>query len=308
MALERATRTLDNADRRYLSNVMSKALLSEEEEVDLARRWRNNGEQAAMQKLVSAYLRLVVATSTRFRNYGLPMPDLIQEGNIGLMLAVNRFDPERGVRFSTYASWWIRSSIQEYVLRNWSIVRSGTSAGQKALFFNLRWLRAKLERAGGGTLTLTDANRNEIATALKVSPADVSAMAQRLSGRDHSLNEPVGGEEGGDAFQDFLPDPGPNPEEIVSDKMDGGLRREWLTESLKELSTREQLIIVERMLTDDKATLEELGGRLGVTKERVRQIETKAFRKLQNHVLRRSKLAGERLTAKLENFGCCAPA
>lgn len=308
MALERATRTLDNADRRYLSNVMSKAMLSEEEELDLARRWRNNGEHIAMQKLVSAYLRLVVATATRFRNYGLPMPDLIQEGNIGLMLAVNRFDPERGVRFSTYASWWIRSSIQEYVLRNWSIVRSGTSAGQKALFFNLRWLRAKLERAGGGTLTLTDANRDEIATALKVSPADVTTMAQRLGGRDHSLNEPVGGEEGGDAFQDFLPDPGPNPEEIVSDKMDGGLRREWLTESLKELSSREQLIIVERMLNDDKATLEELGGRLGVTKERVRQIETKAFRKLQNHVLRRSKQASERLTAKLENFGCCAPA
>ena len=225
MAIASAPRTLDSADRRYLSTVMTKAMLTEEEELRYARAWRLDGDQKAMQKLVTAYLRLVVATSTRFRNYGLAMPDLIQEGNIGLMLAVNRFDPERGVRFSTYASWWIRSSIQEYVLRNWSIVRSGTSAGQKALFFNLRWLRAKLERAGGGTLTLDDATRDEIATALKVSPKDVTNMAQRLSGKDHSLNETVGGEEGGDAFQDFLVDPGPNPEEIVTTKLDGGLRR-----------------------------------------------------------------------------------
>lgn len=307
MALERAPRTLDGADRRYLSTVMSKAMLTEEEELDLARRWRFDGDQKAMQKLVSAYLRLVVATATRFRNYGLPMPDLIQEGNIGLMLAVNRFDPERGVRFSTYAAWWVRSSMQEYVLRNWSIVRSGTSAGQKALFFNLRWLRAKLERAGGSG-QLDNKTRDEIAVALKVSPADVSSMAQRLGGRDHSLNEQVGGEEGGDAFQDFLPDPGPNPEEIVTDKMDGGLRREWLTESLRELSPREQLIITERMLGDDKVTLEELGGRLGVTKERVRQIETKAFRKLQDRVLRRSRQAGERIAEKLENLNSCVPA
>jgi RNA polymerase sigma-32 factor len=308
MAPERTSRTLDGADRRYLSTVMSKAMLSEEEELDLARRWRNNGEHAAMQKLISAYLRLVVATAARFRNYGLPMPDLIQEGNVGLMLAVNRFDPERGVRFSTYAAWWIRSSIQEYVLRNWSIVRSGTSAGQKALFFNLRWLRAKLERAGGGTITLDDATRDEIATALKVSPADVAAMAQRLAARDHSLNETVGGEEGGDAFQDFLADPNPNPEEIVTTKMDGGLRHEWLVESLKELSPREQLIIVERMLKDEKTTLEELGSRLGVTKERVRQIETKAFRKLQNLVLRRSKQAKERPAQRLEDLSGFAAA
>ncbi|WP_300301072.1 RNA polymerase factor sigma-32 [Ferrovibrio sp.] len=307
MAIASAPRTLDSADRRYLSTVMTKPMLSEEEEISLARRWRVDGDQRAMQQLVTAYLRLVVATATRFRNYGLPMPDLIQEGNIGLMLAVNRFDPERGVRFSTYASWWIRSSIQEYVLRNWSIVRSGTSAGQKALFFNLRWLRAKLERAGGGTMTLDSATRDEIATALKVSPADVTAMAQRLAARDHSLNETVGGEEGGDAFQDFLVDPGPNPEEIVSDKVDGGQRRAWLAESLKELSPREQLIIVERMLNDEKATLEELGGRLGVTKERVRQIETKAFRKLQGAVQRRARQAGEKLVGKLDSLTALEP-
>jgi RNA polymerase sigma-32 factor len=308
MAIATAPRTLDSADRRYLSTVMTKALLTEEEELSLARRWRLDGDQKAMQRLVTAYLRLVVATSTRFRNYGLPMPDLIQEGNIGLMLAVNRFDPERGVRFSTYAAWWIRSSIQEYVLRNWSIVRSGTSAGQKALFFNLRWLRAKLERAGGGTVQLDESTRNEIATALKVSAKDVTAMADRLAARDHSLNETVGGEEGGDAFQDFLVDPGPNPEEIVTTKMDGSQRHVWLTESLKELSPREQLIIVERMLNDDKATLEELGGRLGVTKERVRQIETKAFHKLQNAVQRKAKQAGEKIVGKLEDMSSALPA
>uniref|UniRef100_UPI001B4F6470 RNA polymerase factor sigma-32 n=1 Tax=Ferrovibrio sp. TaxID=1917215 RepID=UPI001B4F6470 len=286
------SRSLEGADRRYLSTVMNKAMLSEEEELDLARRWKEQGDQQAMQQMVSAYLRLVVSTAGRFRNYGLPMADLIQEGNIGLMLAINRFDPERGVRFSTYAAWWIRSSMQEYVLRNWSIVRSGTSAGQKALFFNLRWLRAKLEREGGnagGGLALDDENRNAIATALKVSPNEVSAMAMRLSSRDHSLNEPIGGEEGGEAFQDFLPDPGPNPEQQVESSHDGALRRAWLTESLQQLNPREQLIVSERMLNDDKVTLEELGERLGVTKERVRQIETKAFAKLQNMVLKRSR-------------------
>jgi RNA polymerase sigma-32 factor len=293
------SRSLEGADRRYLSTVMNKAMLSEELELDLARRWKEKGDQQAMQQMVSAYLRLVVATAGRFRNYGLPMADLIQEGNIGLMLAINRFDPERGVRFSTYATWWIRSSMQEYVLRNWSIVRSGTSAGQKALFFNLRWLRAKLER-NGGSLTLDDANRDAIATALKVSPNEVAAMAMRLGGRDHSLNEPMGGEEGGEAFQDFLPDPGPNPEQIVESSHDGALRRAWLTESLKQLNPREQLIVSERMLNDDKVTLEELGERLGVTKERVRQIETKAFAKLQTLVLKRSKEAGE--TSLIEGF------
>ncbi len=297
------SRSLEGADRRYLSTVMNKAMLSEEEELDLARRWKELGDQQAMQYMVSAYLRLVVSTAGRFRNYGLPMADLIQEGNIGLMLAINRFDPERGVRFSTYAAWWIRSSMQEYVLRNWSIVRSGTSAGQKALFFNLRWLRAKLEREGGnagGGLALDDENRNAIATALKVSPNEVSAMAMRLSSRDHSLNEPIGGEEGGEAFQDFLPDPGPNPEQQVESSHDGALRRAWLTESLQQLNPREQLIVSERMLNDDKVTLEELGERLGVTKERVRQIETKAFAKLQNMVLKRSRDAGE--TTLIEGF------
>ncbi len=321
MALRTVNRgNMDTADRRYLSTVMTKAMLTEEEELELARRWKEKGDQVAMQKMISAYLRLVVSTATRFRNYGLPLPDLIQEGNIGLMLAINRFDPERGVRFSTYATWWIRSSMQEYVLRNWSIVRSGTSAGQKALFFNLRWLRAKLEKAGGAA-SLDDDTRDSIAKALKVSPNEVSAMAMRLSGRDHSLNEPMGGEEGGEAFQDFLEDPGPNPEEQVTRRHDGDLRRAWLTESLSQLNPRERLIVSERMLNDEKVTLEELGERLGVTKERVRQIETKAFSKLQSLVLRRSAeaesgggkgtprllegLVPERLSGNTENFACC---
>lgn len=306
------SQALEGADRRYLSTVMNRAMLTEAEELDLARRWKDKGEQRAMQQLVSAYLRLVVATAARFRHYGLPMADLIQEGNIGLMLAVNRFDPERGVRFSTYATWWIRSSIQEYVLRNWSIVRSGTSAGQKALFFNLRWLRAKLEKSGASLNSLDDATRDEIAKTLKVSPADVTAMAMRLSSRDHSLNAEVG-EEGGEAFQDFLADPNPNPEELEEARHDGGLRRAWLAEGLKLLNPREQMIVRERMLNDDKITLEELGGRLGVTKERVRQIETKAFRKLQTLVLRKSKEAGEaqletwadRLSGPPANLICC---
>jgi len=304
---------LETADRRYLSSVMSRDLLGEQEELDLARAWRERGDQRAMQKMVSAYLRLVVATAGKFRHYGLAMSDLIQEGNIGLMLAINRFDPERGVRFSTYASWWIRSSMQEFVLRNWSIVRSGTSAGQKALFFNLRWLRAKLEQAGGSG-HLDNATRDSIAVALKVSPGEVSAMAQRLGGRDHSLNEPMGGEEGGEAFQDFLVDPNPNPEEIELSRHDSALRREWLQAALGQLNPREKLIVSERMLNDEKVTLEELGERLGVTKERVRQIETKAFAKLQNMVLRKSAEAGEvfleglspaTLKSPAGNLACC---
>jgi RNA polymerase sigma-32 factor len=214
----------------------------------------------------------------------LPFADLVQEGSVGLMQAGARFDPARNVRFSTYASWWIRAAIQEYVLHNWSIVRGGTSAGQKSLFFKLRWLRAKLERnaRGGSAAELSQ----RIARALKVSPKEVDTATAMLASRDQSLNQPLG-EEGTDEWQDLLPDTRPNPEEVTMAHHDGAVRSRCLEAALAELSQREQQILRERMLRDERLTLEELGQRLGVTKERVRQIEHKAMAKLRDSVLRR---------------------
>jgi len=273
-------------NRRYIASAMNVPLLSSEHEFDLARRWREQRDEGALHELVTAYMRLVISTAGRFRHYGLPMGDLVQEGNVGLMQAAARFEPEREIRFSTYASWWIRSAMQEFVLRNWSIVRTGTSASQKALFFNLRWIRAKIERGSNGGLT--EEMKQRIAKDLKVSVNEVGDMAQRLSGRDHSLNEPVG-EEGTDEWEDFLTDPGPSPEQEATERHDGEVRGRWLDAALDELSDREQLIIRARRLRDDRATLEELGDRLGITKERVRQIEHKAFEKLRLAVLKHSQ-------------------
>jgi RNA polymerase sigma-32 factor len=229
-------------------------------------------------------MRLVISTATRFRNYGLPMSDLVQEGAVGLMQAAARFEPERLVRFSTYAAWWIRSAMQDYILRNWSVVRTGTTAAQKALFFNLRRLRAKIEDGGGA---LNDRGRALIAQELSVNLADVEAMEMRLAGADQSLNAPIG-VDGEDQWQDFLADQRPTPEESVTLARDGRTRSLWLAQALDELSAREQTIIKERRLSDDGRTLEQLGQKLGISKERVRQIEHRALEKLKISVLQRS--------------------
>ncbi len=274
-------------NRRFISAAMNTPMLSQERESELARRWRYDDDEVALHELVSAYMRLVISTASRFRNYGLPLGDLVQEGNVGLMQAAARFEPERGVRFSTYANWWIRSAMQEYVLRNWSVVRTGTSAAQKSLFFNLRWLRAKID---SGATALSAGVRDEIASRLGVKPKEVTAMVDRLSGPDQSLNGPVG-EEGGDEWGDFLADDSAGPEEIVVARLDEEVQVRWLGEALGQLTDREQLIIRERRLNDERVTLEELGTRLGITKERVRQIEHKAFEKLRADVLRISSEA-----------------
>ncbi len=274
-------------NRSFITKAMDAPMLEREHEFELARRWRDDGDEAALHEMVSSYMRLVVSIAAKFRTYGLPMSDLIQEGHIGLMQAASRFEPEREVRFSTYAGWWIRSAIQEYVLRNWSIVRTGTSATQKTLFFNLRWMRSRIDGAGSGSMPAE--TRDRIARDLKVKGRDVTAMAERLSGRDQSLHQSVG-EEGGDELESFLPDDGPSPEEIVLDQRELATRRKWLVAAMTELTDREQFIIRERRLNEDKATLEELGGVLGITKERVRQIEHKAFEKLSNAVVRRSAI------------------
>ena len=272
------------ATRAFVKQAMKVPLLEQDREQELARRWREHRDERALHELITAYMRLVISMAARFRNYGLPMSDLVQEGNMGLMLAAARFEPDREVRFSTYAVWWIRSQIQDYVLRNWSIVRTGTTAAQKSLFFNLRRLRALISDTGDGTMT--SENRGKVATTLRVSENDVEAMAARLSGPDRSLNAPmVDGSEG--EWQDFLADGAVLPEDQVMENRDNAQRSAWIAEALTVLSPRELHIIKTRRLTEEGVTLEALGSELGISKERVRQIEHQAMKKLRNALLKK---------------------
>ena len=266
------------ADRKFVKSVMDLPLLEADHERDLARLWREEDDEAALHELTSAYVRLVVAMAVKFRNYGLPMSDLIQEGNIGLMQAAARFEPSRDVRFSTYASWWIRSCMQDFILRNWSIVRTGTTSSQKSLFFNLRRLRARINDTGDATMS--SENTAYVARQLGVSERDVSNMASRLYGADRSLNAPLGENAEGSEWQDLLPDEGADPEHLFMDEKDGDTRRKWLITAMKSLNQRELTIILERKLNEESVTLEALGKRLGISKERVRQIEHTALKKL----------------------------
>ena len=274
------------ANLTFIKASMKEPLLTRDHEFELAHRWRTAGDTAALHELVRAYTRLVVSIAARFRHYGLPVGDLVPEGNVGLMQAAARFEPDRGVRFSTYAAWWIRSAMQDYVLRNWSIVRTGTTAAQKSLFFNLRRLRARIEESSGAPLT--DAGRRKIANELHVELAEVELMDMRLGAADQSLNAPVG-DSSEDDWQDFLPDRRPNPEEVVTSTRDGEIRSRWLAEAMGELSSRERAIIRQRRLQEEGATLEELGRELGVSKERVRQLEHRALVKLRQSIRRRTE-------------------
>ena len=264
---------------------MQAPYLERAEEHELAVKWRDVKDQEALHKLTSAHMRLVIAIAARFRNFGLPMADLIQEGHVGLLEAAARFEPERDVRFSTYATWWIRASIQDYILRNWSIVRGGTSSSQKALFFNLRMLRARLAQ---GPETLSNvAIRRQISMALGVSEADVALMDSRLSGADTSLNAPLLDDSGSTAERsDFLVSDGPLPDEIVEETIDVERRAGWLKDALGVLNDREMKIIEKRLLSEDGATLEALGETLGISKERVRQIENRALEKLKSALIK----------------------
>ncbi len=276
----------DSAVRRQMVKAaMAAPYLERDEEHELAVQWKEEKNQEALHKITTAHMRLVIAMAAKFRNFGLPMNDLIQEGHVGLLEAAARFEPEREVRFSTYATWWIRASIQDYILRNWSIVRGGTSSAQKALFFNLRRLRAKLSQ---GNEVLTDsAIHQEIATALGVHVKDVAVMDARLSGSDTSLNAPVmDGESGSSDRMDFLRSDEPLPDEQVSQIIDDERRSAWLRSALGELNARELRIIRERRLAEEGATLESLGSALGISKERVRQIENRALEKLKAALVR----------------------
>ncbi len=278
------------SSRNLIRSAMAAPYLEREQEQALVQRWKEQGDQHALDEITSSHMRLVISTAGRFRKFDLPMADLIQEGTVGLMEAAFRFEPERDVRFSTYAIWWIRASIQDYILRNWSIVRGGTSSTQKALFFNLRRLRAKLVQSNE-TLSKRELY-TRISNQLGVSEKDVELMDSRLSGPDSSLSMTVSPDDSNSAEKiDFLVDDQPLQDEIVENMIDSERRVSWLKQALSVLNDRELRIIRERRLKDDAVTLEMLGEKLGISKERVRQIENRALEKLRAALLSQNGIA-----------------
>ncbi|MFZ1774153.1 MAG: RNA polymerase factor sigma-32 [Rhizobiaceae bacterium] len=263
--------------RKMIGRAMSAPYLERDEEQNLALAWKECGDQQAMNRIVTAHMRMVIAMAGKFRFYGLSMADLVQEGHVGLLEAAARFEPERGLRFSTYAAWWIRAAMQDHVLRNWSIVRGGTSSAQKSLFFNLRRLRTRISQAG---TTDPSAIHSQIAGILGVSVADVAVMDMRLSRADVALDAPLGDDGDGPGRMDYLVSDAAGPDRLAEDAIDGERRSQALHSAFSVLTSREMQVIRARRLAEDGATLEELGHRLGVSKERVRQIEVRALEKL----------------------------
>ncbi len=274
---------------RYLAEIRKFPLLQPEQEYMLAKRFQEHGDTEAAAQLVTSHLRLVAKIAMGYRGYGLPTSELISEGNIGLMQGVKKFEPDRGFRLATYAMWWIRASIQEYILRSWSLVKMGTTAAQKKLFFNLRRMKSKLDAFEDGDLKPEDVTK--IATDLGVAESDVVSMNRRMAmGGDTSLNVPMR-EDGEGQWQDWLQDDAPLQDKVVADQQEADVRHDMLVSAMDDLNDREKHILTERRLTDDPKTLEELSQVYGVSRERVRQIEVRAFEKLQKAMMR---LAGEK--------------
>ncbi|KIN75084.1 RNA polymerase sigma-32 factor [Sulfitobacter noctilucae] len=275
--------TLQTAREFSLTRTAMKAeLLDAETELKLAYAWRDERDEAALHRLITAYMRLAISMAGKFKRYGAPMNDLIQEAGLGLMKAADKFDPDRGVRFSTYAVWWIKASIQDHVMRNWSMVRTGSTSSQKSLFFNMRRVQARLEReasAAGETLDRHQL-RQMISTEIGVPLHDVEMMEGRLSGSDYSLNATQSSEDEGREWIDALVDDSAQAAEQVEDSHDTEQLRAWLLSSMQELNDREQFIVRERKLRDQPRTLESLGEELSLSKERVRQLEAAAFVKM----------------------------
>ena len=263
---------------RYLQEIRKFPLLEPQQEFMLAKAWREHGDSKAAHQLVTSHLRLVAKIAMGYRGYGLPLNELISEGNVGMMQAVKRFDPDRGFRLATYAMWWIRASIQEYILHSWSLVKMGTTAAQKKLFFNLRKLKGQMQAIEEGDLSPEQVKK--IATRLGVPEEEVVNMNRRLAAPDSSLNAPVKAE-GDMEWQDWLVDESPNQETKLGESQEMGQRKQMLAGALKQLTDRERHIIVERRLIDEPKTLEDLSSKYGISRERVRQIEVRAFDKLQ---------------------------
>jgi len=275
------------------SNTMSRSamkaeLLDAETELQLAYAWRDRRDEAALHRLITAYMRLAISMAARYRRYGAPMNDLIQEAGLGLMKAADKFDPDRGVRFSTYAVWWIKASVQDYVMRNWSMVRTGSTSSQKSLFFNMRRVQARIEREAMARGEELDGHqlREMIAHEVGVPLRDVEMMEGRLSGSDFSLNATQSAEDEGREWIDTIEDDAARGDEEVEKRHDMGALRAWLGDAMARLNERERFIVRERKLRDEPRTLESLGAELRLSKERVRQLEAAAFAKMRRHLER----------------------
>mgnify|MGYP001183597157 FL=1 len=268
---------------RYLEEIRRFPMLEPDEEYMLAKRWQKHGDSEAAHKLVTSHLRLVARIAMGYRGYGLPIGEVISEGNVGLMQAVKRFEPDKGFRLATYAMWWIRASIQEYILRSWSLVKMGTTAAQKKLFFNLRRVKGQLQALEEGDLN--PEHVTTIAKKLGVSEDDVVSMNRRLGG-DASLNAPIRAEAESGEWQDWLVDESPDQEELLAENEELDRRRSYLSDALSSLNERERRIFEARRLAEDPMTLEDLSVEFGVSRERIRQIEVRAFEKVQKAVTR----------------------
>nr|WP_298684301.1 RNA polymerase sigma factor RpoH [uncultured Dongia sp.] len=283
----------ENSLGRYLSEIRKFPMLEPSEEFMLAKRWEEHQDPEAAHRMVTSHLRLVAKIAMGYRGYGLPMSEVISEGNVGLMQAVKRFDPDRGFRLATYAMWWIRAAIQEYILHSWSLVKIGTTASQKKLFFNLRRVKGQIKALEEGDMT--PENVTEVATRLKVSEEDVINMNRRLMAPDHSLNAPLRIDGEGE-WQDWLVDETESQETRVADDQEFGMRKKLLDKAMLSLTPRERKILVERRLKDEPTTLEDLSTEFGISRERVRQIEVRAFDKIQRAIRKQAidqKLIGE---------------
>ena len=265
----------------YLAQIKKFPMLDAEEEYMLAKNWKTTGNLKSAEKLVTSHLRLVAKIAMGYKGYGLPVNEMISEGNIGLMQAVKKFEPEKGFRLATYAMWWIKASIQEYILRSWSLVKIGTTTAQKKLFFNLKKIKNQLAPKSEGDLR--DEHVSEIAEKLNVKKEEVVSMNRRLSGKEHSLNAPIG--EDGDEWQDWLVDKEMDQELKFAHKEEMDQRKDLLTDSIKILNDREKEILYARRLNDEPTTLENLSKKYKISRERIRQIENKAFEKVQKHML-----------------------